>query len=80
MVLFVLIALALSDSATSTGPPTGTQVTDVALAGESQPTSQPNEPGYTQYATRARYWRSTRAATDQPTTVSTSTTAQCRSG
>lgn len=35
---------------------------------------------YTQYATRARYWRSTSAATDQPTTVSTNTTAQCRSG
>jgi hypothetical protein len=34
---------------------------------------------YTQYATRARYWRIAKAATTQPITVSPITTAQCRS-
>jgi transposase len=35
--------------------------------------------GYTQYATRARYWRIAKAASTQPRTVSPTTTAQCRS-
>jgi hypothetical protein len=35
--------------------------------------------GYTQYGTRARYCRIARAASSQPTAVSTSTTTQCRS-
>lgn len=34
---------------------------------------------YTQYGTRARYWRNANAATSQPTTVSATTTSQCRS-
>ena len=34
---------------------------------------------YTQYATRARYWRIAKAASTQPITVRPITTAQCRS-
>ncbi|CAM5685202.1 hypothetical protein MAUB1S_04020 [Mycolicibacterium aubagnense] len=34
---------------------------------------------YTQYGTRARYWRIAIAATTQPATVNVITTSQCRS-
>lgn len=69
------IAPALSDFDSTIWSSRGAKVTAVTPGRADNRSAR-----YTQYATRARYCRIANAAQLQPITVSTSTTAQCRSG